>query len=98
MERVSGSIFLSYNILFEDDSEDFVQLSVPVTAIKEVDHNYGADADGNRGREMVSYEDVEVYNGDIADVIRDYISSHEFESEVVNYMVYSIDDESFEED
>ncbi len=96
MERVNGSIFVSFNILFEDDSEDFVQLSVPATAIKEIDHNYGADADGNRGREMVSYDDVEVYDGDIVNAILSYIASEDLE--VANYTIYSIDDESFTED
>ena len=98
MERVSGSIFVSYNILFEDDSEDFVQLSVPATAIKEVDHNYGADVDGNRGKEVVYYDDIEVYDGDISDAILNYVASHDFEVEVANYTIYSIDNESFTED
>lgn len=96
-KKVEGFVYVRFSIYLKDDTITELELPVDARAQLEVEHNYGADADGNRGRDVYSYEDVEVEEDDIYDAIHRYIDVSLDWDNIVTFTVDSVEETSFQE-
>lgn len=91
---VSGVVTAEFEITFEDGTVENQVLDISARAIRYIDKNYGADADGNRGIEMVFYEDVSFDEETAETEFAEYIRDYEF---VASFRIIDIREETFAE-
>lgn len=95
-KKVEGFIYGYYTIYFKDGTSESVRLPVDATAWEEIEHGYGADADGNRGIDFTFYEDVEVEEEAVHDSIHQYIGLSLDWDTIATFVVDSVDEDSFQ--
>ena len=94
-KQVEGTVDVTYMIYFINGDTDSVTVTVSATANRTLEHNYGADADGNRGIDIFEYDDITIDEEEAERDVWEYIAEQRKTSDVIQISKDSIDESSF---
>lgn len=91
----AGTIHANVDIYLADGTVENAIVVTNATVHVEIENDYGADADGNRGVRAEYYSDANITESDLDEAAIEYMKQHNLDTEIIDVIITSIDYSTF---